>query len=250
MNSSAMNLDKATTQYDAAFGEVSGLTWLPWVGHRYSLRPSHQRLIIVGESHYYRGDTPEKRQVDREGYLKDPQSTRDIVSQALVNCEWTTRTLETIPKLLFKTTEIDRPRLWADCAYYNLVQRPMDYNHGNLERPSWDDFVMGWRVFAEVVRILQPSHCLFIGVSAANSFNHSMASQNLSFEKITWTQQVGRTYARIAKLEVAGMTTELMFVQHLGKYFSWLKWHDYLQNQHAGFMRWLGAESYPISRIE
>ena len=168
-----MNLDDATTEYDAAFRNVQGLTWLPWVGQRYSDRPIQKRLFVIGESHYYNGETPEERHANREKWLIYPKYTRDVVSESLVNYEWTTRTLDTIPRLLFKTTDIDRPRLWAASAYYNLVQRMMDYKQdGSPERPTWDDYMKGWKVFGEVVKIIQPSHCLFIGVTAANSFNH------------------------------------------------------------------------------
>ena len=114
----AVKLDEATTRYDAEFGKVLGLTWLPWVGQRFFERPTHRRLLVVGESHYYKGDTPEKRQADREEYLKFSHWTREQVSDSHINEYWTSPTLTNIPKLLFKTTEIDRPRLWGDSAYY------------------------------------------------------------------------------------------------------------------------------------
>jgi hypothetical protein len=229
-----MNLDEATTRYDTAFRSVQGLTWLPWVGQRYFERPPQQRLLVVGESQYY------KTQAEREERSRDPKYTRDIVSESLIHGEWTTPTLTNIPKLLFKTSDIDGFKLWGDSAYYNFIQRLMDYKQdGQPERPNGDDFAAGWRVFAEVVRVIQPSHCLFIGVQAANSYN---------LGSVSCTQQVGRTWARVAKLEAAGKTTELIFVQHLGKYFSWSEWHDYLQARHTDFMSWIGAESYANSR--
>jgi hypothetical protein len=245
----AVDLNGAAIRYDAAFDAVQGLTWLPWVGRRFAERSPNRRLLVVGESHYYRGDTPEQREADRIGYLKDRQSTREVVSEALVNQAWgRIKTLDTIPKLLFKTTGIDHQRLWTDTAYYNFVQRPMDIYQ--KEQPTGDDFVAGWRVFSEIVRIIQPSHCLFIGVSAANSFNFSMANLNLSFDNVSWPQKIGTTWARVAKLKFHEMTTELIFVRHLGSYFNWNEWHDYLQSQHVDFMNWLRAESYPITTGE
>lgn len=236
-----VNMKEATTPYDDAFRNVQGLTWLPWVGQNFSKRQPHKRLLVVGESHYFKGDTPEMRQANRESWLTDVLSTREVALDSLIDRDWTTITLTNIPKLLFKTAEIDRSRFWGDSAYYNLVQRPMDYfQEGQPERPTWDDYVMGWKVFAEVVRIIQPSHCLFIGVTAATSFNLGSVSH---------TRQVGRTWARVAKLEIAGSATELIFVQHLGKYFSWSKWHDYLQDEHKDFIHWLGAESYANSEM-
>lgn len=227
--------DEATIRYDADFQRIQGLVWLPWVGQNFPGRPQHKRLLVVGESHYFRAATPEVRQEERERWLKYPQLTREVVSESLINREWTTPTLTNISKLLFKTAEIDCLKLWSDSALYNIVQRVMDYNQiGQPERPTREDFVAGWTVFAEIVRIIQPSHCLFIGVEAAKHFNGS----------VSCSKQVGRTWARVAKMEVGETTTELIFVQHLGKYFSWSDWHDYLQSHHVDFMGWLGTESY------
>ena len=234
-----MNSDEATTRFDTAFRSVQGLTWLPWVGQRYFERPTHKRLLVVGESHYFWGKTPEEAKANHSKESRNPQYTREVVSESLIGGDWTTPTLTNIPKLLFKTVDIDSIKLWGDSAYYNFIQRMMDYKQGDQpERPKGDDFAAGWRVFAEVIKILQPSHCLFIGVQAAKSYN---------LGSISCTKQVGRTWARVAKLEAPDKTTELIFVQHLGKYFSWSDWHGYLQAQHPDFMSWIGAESYANS---
>jgi len=104
------------------------------------------------------------------------------------------------------------------------------------------------QVFIEVVKIIQPSHCLFIGVSAANHFDYCMTSQNISFIPVVCTQQVSRAWGRKANIEIDGTTTELCFVQHTGKYFSWSRWHDYLQANHSELMSHLNDESYTTIR--
>jgi hypothetical protein len=158
--------------------------------------------------------------------------------------------LDTIPKVLFKTADVDRIKVWGSSAYYNLVQRMMDYmQDGSPERPTWDDYLTGWKVFGEVVKIIQPSHCFCIGVTAANSFNHWIANQNVFTGNVILTEKIGGTWARSGRLETAGTSTELIFVKHLGLPFSWIQWHDYLQNQHPVFMSWLEAEAYAINRI-
>lgn len=232
------------SRYDDAFSTVQNLTWLPWTGSSFPQRAADKKLLVVGESHYFwRAVTPEEILAERNK-PKDPQETRSMVTEALVDREWSTPTLDAIPKLLFETREIDRARFWSDSAFYNFVQRHMHYKKGNPERPTGDDFVSGWKVFIEVVRILQPSHCLFIGVSAAYSFDDCMRTQNVSFVPAVWTQRISRTWGRKAKIEIDGKTTELCFVQHAGKYFSWKKWHVYLLTIHPELMIWLNAESY------
>lgn len=231
--------ESSSTLYDGAFHNIPKRTWLPWVGQNYSERPLHKRLLVVGESHYFTGDTPEHT---REAWLK-PHSTREVVSESLINWESPTRTLKNITKLLFKTTDIDRrgrSRLWGDSAYYNFVQRPMDWTPGNTEVPNPKDYADGWPVFAEVVRIIQPSHCLFIGVQAANYFNLGIISKQ---------EKIGGVWPRVAKLENVGATTELIFVHHLGRCRNVSQWHDYLLSQHPDFMKWLQAESYVTNQI-
>lgn len=229
-----MNPTTSTTEYDVAFGKIQKLTWLPWVGSNLPQRPFNKRLLVVGESHYY-GDTQDQIEAaDNQLY------TRWVVEESLVNGEWSTPTLSAIPKLLLGSAEYSRVRLWSDTAFYNFVQRPMHYP----DRPNGDDFAGGWKVFSEVVKIIQPSHCLFIGVTAANYFDDSMNNQHCSFVHITYPQRIGRIWGRKAAVEFEGRTTELGFVKHAGMYFSRADWHDYLQTNHSVLMNWLQAESY------
>ena len=240
-----MDLNKSATRYDAAFDGIVGLTWLPWVGQRFAERPPHQRLLVVGQSHYHRGDTPEERQAERDGY-KDRKSTRVMIAEE----GWDAETMKRLPKLLFKTTVANRSELWAelwaDTAYYNFVQRLL--SHHDRQQPTPDDYVAGWTVFPQIVRILQPSHCLFIGVSAAKYFDHSMASQNLPFDKLSWAPEIDGVCPRVAKLNISGTPSKLIFVQHLGWCKSLSQLHDYLQTQHPDFMSCLGAQTYLSSR--
>jgi hypothetical protein len=244
-----MKPDESTNEFDAAFRIVPELTWLPWVGQHFAGRPLDKRLLVVGESHYYNGETPHERQTNREKWLVYPQYTREVVSESLVNNDWSTRTLDTIPKVLLKTGNFDPVNLWGACSYYNFVQRMMDYmKEGGPERPSWEDYLKGWNVFSQVVSIIQPSHCFFIGVTAANSFNQWITSQNTFAGSITSTRKIGGTWARAATVEVAGRKISLIFVKHLGLPLSWSEWHDYLQVQHPDLMNWLGAEGFAISQ--
>ncbi len=220
----------SATKYDSAFQKVEGLTWLPWVGNRYETRSPSQRLLVVGESHYFRGDTPEAREIDRNGY-DDPMVTREMVREA----GWGTRTWKKLPKLLFNASEFDHGRFWDNCAYYNFVQRPMDNYIG--ERPSNDDFASGWPVFERVLKILRPSTCLFIGVSAAPSY---------PFGSMSKRDKVAGVFPRVAMVEADGFQSELIFVHHLGRCHSSAlsEWNDYLRSEHSSFMNWIGAEFY------
>lgn len=243
-------LDKSFEQFDPAFRQNPQLCWLPWVGQRFAERPQSQRLLVVGESHYYKGSSIEEREVNRLKWRAYPAYTRDIVEEQLIAHEWPdgNKTLDTIPKLLFKTPyldQIDHLSLWADSAYYNLVQRMMDFDREvGRERPTAQDYIDGWKTFAEIIKIIQPSHCLFIGVTAANYFYEWLNGQSEYTGKVNATEKIGGTWARAGRLNLDSNTTELIFVKHLGMPFNWSKWHEYLQNQHCDLMNWLGDQRY------
>ncbi len=231
--------------FDPQLHAAKSLTWLPWVGAKYAERPENQRLLIVGESHYVRPKEGEDLAKMIEDHLNYPDYTRDVVSECLIHQEWPNRTLDTLPKLLFGTGEIDRERFWSDTAFYNFIQNPMHYNReGSPERPSWDAFVAGWTTFIAVVHILRPSHCLFIGVEAFNSFNHAMNEAGAIHEQVQWTEKVSNTYGRRASLTEASNPLTLAGVQHLGKYFSWSRWAVYLQRNHPDLMDFLKSGRY------
>lgn len=234
-----------SVDYDDRLRLARGLTWLPWVGAAYFNRPEAQRFLIVGESHYVRPEREEDLAKVIESHLNYPGYTRDIVSECLIYQEWPNRTLDALPKLLFGTGEIDRKRFWSDTAFYNFIQSPMHYNRdGAPERPSWESFVSGWTTFIDVVGVLRPRHCLFIGVEAFNSFNYAMSKADVSHDHVQWTEQISRTYGRMTSVANGSYTLTLAGVQHLGKYCSWSQWRDYLIRKHPDIVTLLDVGRY------
>lgn len=237
--------DEVYPDLDQRLRSARGLTWLPWVGASYADRPEDSKLLIVGESHYVRPKEEEDLAKVIEEHLSYSDYTRDVVTECLIWQEWPNRTLDTLPKLLFGTGELDRERFWSDTAFYNFIQSPMHYNReGSPERPSWESYVSGWMTFLDVVNILRPSHSLFIGVEAFNSFNHVMAEAGIHHEQVQWTEQVSRTYGRRAAVLNSSRSLKLIGVQHLGKYCSWSQWGDYLRRNHSDMMTYLDAGRY------
>ena len=231
-----------STAFDADFNGIKGLMWLPWVGRRFSKLPQGVRLLIVGESCY--DWTPEDEANDS---LKNPKFTRLVVSEHAINREVSpSPTFDNLALLLFGTEQYKRERFWSDVAFYNLVQRPM---YDRWERPSWEDFVSGWSTFTDVIRILKPSHALFIGVSAFYFFNYSMSEQNADFTEVQWAEQVGRTYGRKASISTGSETVALIGVQHTSQYFSWSSWRDYLGRRHRDLTAFIDAEGYTRERL-
>jgi len=209
--------------------KAEGLTWLPWVGKDYSLESKH-RVLIVGESHYATNDKEDEQRTASEPY------TQEVVYESLICGDWTTPTLTNLPKAFFGASLFDRETFWSSVGYYNFVQRLMRYV-APVERPSWNDFVEAWTVFERVVRILRPHLCIFVGVSAANSFEFTMNKLSVPHEPVRWHPKIGRVSGRTTCLNTDGHKIGLVFMQHAGRMFSWSKWNRFLFEQGGSHLR-------------
>lgn len=227
--------------YDQKLAEASGLTWLPWVGENYENLSSNRRVLIVGESHYSSKKTEEEVKKEIDEYMNDPNSTRDMVEETLINWEWYTSTLSNIHYLCYAPENTQQ--FWADLCYYNFIQRPMRYYPEPAERPNWQDFTTGWEVFLKVVEILEPSQVLMIGVESANHFDGFMQQHNRKHGGVIKTEKVGRAYARSATVKVGQKTIPLHFIRHCGQYFSSDKWSEYLCREAPELMKSIASSA-------
>ena len=235
-----MNIEELIDRnFDDRFDSVPGLTWHPWVGARYPTRGAGKKLLIVGESHYVPASRKDL-EVALQEYNQQKSSTRDVIFESPVMRDFPNKTLSNITKLLFADAEVVPSVFWGNVAYYNFVQRPMNYQV--VERPKPEDFAHGWEVFEAVVEILEPAYCVFIGVEAANSFCGHLQRRDPSLQGVSKVEKVGRTWGRRAAISVAGKSIELYFVQHAGKYFSWERWNQYLNKHHPTFMAGLSRD--------
>ena len=238
-----MNYEHCTTAFDSDFNGITELTWLPWVGRRFSKRPQGARLLIVGESQYG-GEKGGSKDA-----LQNPKFTRRVVSEHAINREHRkgrTYTFDNLSLLLFGTGHYDRVRFWNDVAFYNFVQRPME---DELERPSWEDFVAGWSTFLDVIHVLKPSHALFIGVSAFDHFNDSMSEQGTDFTEVQKAEKVNGAYGRKASISTGSETVALISVRHTSQYFSWSSWRDYLGRHHRDLTAFIDAGDYTKEKL-
>jgi hypothetical protein len=212
---------------------LTGLAWFPWVGKDYSKTP--YRILIVGESHYAK-DIDKEKAADKLAKLSaNKYETREIVAEYPIEGSWERNnpTFDNLHRSLLKTDLLNpcdkekRGLLWRQIGYYNLVQRPMDY--GRRERPNPDDFMNGWLVFSQLVKVIRPKTCVFIGVEASNYFNHAMEDMGIEHTPIQWGEYINGVYKRIGgSVTIDGITTNLIFMRHASQYFSWDLWSTFL----------------------
>ena len=233
--------------FDAALNPLggNGLTWLPWVGKDYG--GSNRRILVVGESHYTNVADAGKVAEEKAKWQANTLVTREVMAEYPLegyDAGWVNNggkgnnpTFDNLHRALLLTDLLSpgeeelRSRLWSQLAYYNFVQRVMDYGPGrHKERPTDADLHNGWRVFVELVGILKPEVCLFIGVLASNSFNRCMLAIGVEHTPLNWGDSLNGVYLREGgAVTIQGVRTDLVFMRHSSKYFAWDAWNDYLE---------------------
>ena len=152
--------------------------------------------------------------------------------------------MDNLLKAILGNGSINKEKLWSEIAFYNFVQRVMDYssfNGNNTEQPTIEDFDQGWKVFVELVKILKPTDCIFIGVSAAVPFERMMDQLNIKRTDRISHDKIGNTNPISATIEIDGHTTKITFVRHSSAYFSPEEWNPFLEQQHGNIIKEIKA---------
>lgn len=226
------------TSCDDELTKINGLTWLPWIGKNYS--NNQRRLLIVGESHYCKADNEEDFKKECKAKIGNKENTRIVVNNEAIireikkDCRYFDNTYKALLnentfKALIKDITF-RERFWGQVCFYNFIQRPMDYRI--KERPKRTDFYNAWKLFIDLITIINPTDCIVTGVQASNSFNHAMNDLNINFSKVKKVEKVGMVYPRTALLNINENEIKLSFMQHPSAWFSWENWHIFLENEH------------------
>lgn len=217
--------------YDAKFTSVLGLRWTPWVGRNYSRRESGKRILIVGESYYEKARGNETFDARRRKFEKQKEYTREMIWQGVFSGDVESRTYDMVPIVVVGGANYCRNEFWSSVAYYNLIQRMLNYDAEPPERPTKDDFVQGWTIFSDVVKVLLPNCCVFLGSTAHHYYWAAMDMIEADFIDVKRREKVGRCWGYRAGLQVANSEIPLVFIQHPGKYFSPSGWHRYLMHE-------------------
>ena len=219
------------TSFDSQFDTIENLTWKPWVGKNYS--NAEHKVLIIGESHY---EWPtESDGVPSTHYLADDNFSRNSINSRCLKHLSGSKLNE--PKLFTNAilsinngiSDELREKTWFNAAFYNFIQRPMK-DHKN--RPSREDFQNGWEVFENILDVVEPSYCIFLGLDTANSFNVNYL-KNWKTKGIVGfgnkAYKVGRPYGRTVSFEKGNQKIDGVFIKHPSSFFSWDKWHQFMK---------------------
>lgn len=186
------------TEFDEQLKKLPDLKWLPWIGQHYN----KTKTVILGESQYEDGDEWQDDNID---------ATRILISKRFSGDRGKIYT--NVEKVLLgkKNPTIDEGNfLWKSVTYSNLVPRLMS---SIKERPNEIDFDNGWKIFFDLVEIINPKTCIVLGKSSWGRFCHYL---NYNETGIKWERNISEFHAveRIINLSKNDTKIKLIFINH------------------------------------
>lgn len=192
------------------------LRWEPYIGKNYF--NSQNKVLIVGESHYFRGDDDKLAHADRS-------FTKNTFNHIFRLRDKNVKFYKNLTSLL----NFDEEKK-SKVAFYNFIQREMD---GNKDRPSKSDYEHGWKAFFELANALKPNKVIFLSVAVGNEYipfaKEIATSLNWVQNKHTREHKVSRYKSREISLTKDHRTMEMFFIKHPSQFFSTDKWKEYLK---------------------
>lgn len=211
--------------------KIQNLTWLPWIGSDFLT--NNRRLLIVGESHYAQGETLEdyKKDLERQSY---PDFSRKLIQETQIQDLYKYRLLDNFWKALFDKSP-NKEMLWKNISYYNFIQRSMDYSSFDgrkTEQPTARDFRNAWETFGEVVKILKPTDCIFLGLRAAEGFGNLKIRPDVTDFSYNYPDKIANLSPVEGSFKIDGQKVSVSFIQHCSSHFSPYAWHPFLLKRH------------------
>ena len=216
-------------QYDSAFDKISGFYRYPWIGNKYVA--NNNRILILGDSHYAVDENGNESEAEVKRFKEDKNSTREIVN-CVINDVCSNESTWTMFRNLIATFTSYTPEevkyLWSNIAFYNFIQEPMKKRD---QEPSSKEEKEGWRCFCEVIDIIAPRFCIFIGKRRSQEINtiKELCSRFTFFEDKEICNKVHPLYGEIETKR--GVLTQYLIIKHTSSYYSPDAWYQYLKNK-------------------
>ena len=213
-------------QFDSQFDKVANLTHYPWIGSGYASAP--KRVLIMGDSHYTIDEkTKEFCQEEYDRCISDKEYTRGIIG-----CEIGSPGSWSFHKYLEKTfldeANMNVEAFWNKVASYNFIQEPMKSIN---EKPSHADYETAWKCFADVIQIIKPNICIFIGLRNKKGIN-ILDEINLKHSIREFDTKVNNSWPIVGDLQFEdGYKLPFYMIHHTSRFYSPQLWHDFLNKE-------------------
>ena len=213
-------------QFDSQFDKVANLVQYPWIGSGYASAP--KRVLFMGDSHYtIDGNTKEFCQEEYDRCISDKEYTRGIIG-----CEIGSPGSWPFHKYLEKTfldeANMNVEAFWNKVASYNFIQEPMKSIH---EKPSHADYETAWKCFADVVQIIKPNICIFVGLRNKEGIN-VLDEKNVKYSINYFDTKVNNSWPMVGDLKFEdGYKLPFYMIHHTSRFYSPQLWHDFLNKE-------------------
>jgi len=194
------------------------LYYLPWIGDNFA--NSKTKLLILGESNY----------IDKNRYGEEKDWNQTLIknnfTQGIEKVKPHT-VLNNLLRAIYNRSEIyknEKCNFAEYIAFSNIVQRPLK---NSQDRPKNDDFLKGWKIMLELIKIINPENIIIIGVT---SIDYLLKTDNLDIE-INKGKKNDSVYPREFLLPINGKKINCIAIKHTASYFSWEKWHKYINKK-------------------
>lgn len=209
-------------QFDSQFDKVANLTHYPWIGSDYASAP--KRVLIMGHSHYAK-DGKEFSQEEYDRNISDKEYTRGIISCAIEKGGWN------FHKNLQKTflyEDMKAHDFWSKIASYNFIQEPMKEVIANASQSCNE---IAWKCFADVVQIIKPDICIFIGLKYDKGMN-ALDGENIKHFIKDFDIIINRSKPKFGELQFKdGYKLPFYMIHHTSMLYSPQLWHDFLNKE-------------------
>lgn len=203
--------------FDCDFDEIKFLEWYPWIGKDFK----KTNILLIGESHYEDGDFWQ---------FGNKETSRIITKKRLddVNGKWTLH--RNVEKTILNKVNIsldERKEFWNSVVYWNLVQRLLDSRNEN-DRPNFEDFALGWKLFFQVYTVLKPKYCIVLGKASFAALGNYLTNFQSEWK---FAKSELHPNEKILKLDNGKQEVTLIFINHpSGSFgFQYQKWSEIIK---------------------
>ena len=153
-------------------------------------------------------------------------------TRGIIGCEIGTPGSWSFHKYLEKTfldeANMNVEAFWNKVASYNFIQEPMKSIH---EKPSHADYETAWKCFADVVKIIKPNICIFIGLRNTEGIN-ILDEINVKHSIREFDTKVNNSWPMVGDLKFEdGYKLPFYMIHHTSRFYSPQLWHDFLNKE-------------------
>jgi hypothetical protein len=213
-----------TREYDIKFSKIQNIKYLPWVG-RNAL--NNNKTLVIGESVYNWEKEEGKRKIAYEKLDKNDFARVVAYEHGIENPNSKRIFARNIEKTLNNpiNNQSERDLFWENLCFHELVQRPLE---NSKDRPNKSDYNIGADVLTEIIKILKPSKCIFLGTTW-QKFNSLKKSINNNFNTSeTHYPKINNAAPKV--LSIDELNTKIYFIKHPSRAYNVDAWKDFINN--------------------